>query len=309
MYILILILILLFIVFVSYRLELLRYATTINKTIKDLESIDYMSKPRVPYSGKVVISLTTIPDRINDMYKTLYSLFTQTHRVDEIILNIPLVSIKGKRYEIPDWLNDLVKKNQFIVLNRCYDYGPITKILPTLNISSPDTGIICVDDDTIYRRDMVHELVSYSNKYPGNAITSTGYRTLNLNNSKPVYDKGLFFDDLKHVDVLMGTCGYLVKGSFFNVDELLRIKDVDKKYIFVDDNYISLHLKKQGIPIYSKKWMKGFSLPVFNMLYHSLACNENPPQNFQIYGDNENQILRDNGYYLTNLSFISWLFF
>jgi hypothetical protein len=59
----------------------------------------------------VIVTLTTIPDRIHFLEETLTSLQSQTRPPDEIVINVPLYSRRFRtegseqmRYSIPDWL-------------------------------------------------------------------------------------------------------------------------------------------------------------------------------------------------------------
>ena len=72
-------------------LEIHRYWSMHYKTWKNLHNLDqkYHIKKRVNIAGKVVVSLTTIPDRINKLAPTLCSIMTQSKRVDEIRINLP----------------------------------------------------------------------------------------------------------------------------------------------------------------------------------------------------------------------------
>ena len=92
--------------------------------------------------------LTTIPSRLKNLEIILDSLLNQTKKIDKIILNIPKYSIRFKsNYVIPEFL----KKDKFkdiLVINRCKDYGPGTKLLGGLTYLSNKNGyVIILDDD------------------------------------------------------------------------------------------------------------------------------------------------------------------
>jgi hypothetical protein len=96
---------------------------------------------------RVVVSLTTIPSRIGGLEPTINSLLAQTRKPDEIALNLPRKCEKEDcGYDVPAWLWERVKVYQ------CgRDWGPATKLLPTvLREGHQDTRIITVDDDVIY---------------------------------------------------------------------------------------------------------------------------------------------------------------
>ncbi len=104
------------------------------------------------FSKKYVVSLTTIPSRINEIKPTIDSLKAQFLKPQKIIVNIP------KRYErfgtsitkFPEFLEN----DPMIQINLIEeDYGPGTKMLGMLNLDIPPNMIVLVcDDDAEYGR-------------------------------------------------------------------------------------------------------------------------------------------------------------
>ena len=80
---------------------------------------------------KYVISFTTSPTRIHKVKSMLESLLNQTSKPELIILNIPKVFKRtGEGYDVPDFIKDNV-----IVNITDQDYGPGTKVIPTIKYS------------------------------------------------------------------------------------------------------------------------------------------------------------------------------
>src|SRR5688572_10336454 len=125
-------------------------------------------------SDRIVISLTTTPNRLPYIRDTVKSLTNQIIPANAVYLNIPHVSRKGVPYIIPEWL----KEEDGIILNRCEDMGPITKIAPTLELEKdPNTIIIVVDDDEIYPNCLVQKYLKYCDEYKDEALTFGGVGT------------------------------------------------------------------------------------------------------------------------------------
>ncbi len=106
----------------------------------------------------VYATMTTIPERLTSVLtkKVVEELFKQN--IDFLMLNIPFVYARtGESYTIPDW----VVSNDKIIVNRCEDLGPATKVLGGLSLIPSDAKVIIVDDDTIYKRFAVQGLLSY----------------------------------------------------------------------------------------------------------------------------------------------------
>src|SRR5881392_3228347 len=79
---------------------------------------------------RVIASLTTVPDRINNLRPTIQSLLKQTRPPDEIVVAIPQFSIREKRpYVVPKYLLRLPRVR---ILHCVKDWGPATKFIPVV---------------------------------------------------------------------------------------------------------------------------------------------------------------------------------
>ena len=117
----------------------------------------------------IYISLTTIPQRIKDLNKSVESLLKQSQKPNKIFINIPL---KYKRFnEIID--DDQIPKfdDKIIEITRCEDYGPGTKLLGSLNKLEKNSLIILADDDNIYEDYMIEKFYHYYSIAPENAYS------------------------------------------------------------------------------------------------------------------------------------------
>jgi len=115
-------------------------------------------------SPSVIITLTTVPERLADEAETgiksvIESLCTQEDNDYEIHFNIPEINnITSIPYVIPVWLNILKLKYSHLKIFRTEDYGPPTKFIPTLKrIQDPGAILLVVDDDLIYHPKMIFE--------------------------------------------------------------------------------------------------------------------------------------------------------
>jgi len=172
------------------------------------------NKPLLPplYDGhEIIVTLTTIPDRMPYLNATLLSLVTQTVPPTEIVLNIPYVSRRffnpdgsPLSYNLPpdflDFVNllgrldeDSVRNDPIfpfeipllsripkITIHRCDDDGPATKLLPTLgrefSIGRLDSILMIADDDVIYPPNWVESLVGYYLSHPELKYSAVGAR-------------------------------------------------------------------------------------------------------------------------------------
>ena len=104
---------------------------------------------------KFCVSLTTIPSRIKNVYKTIENLNNQTIKPDKIFLNIPIEYKRFKNDKISeDDINELKKLNIEVI--RCEDYGPATKLMGSLDKIKNYDCVILIDDDHLYYKNIFH---------------------------------------------------------------------------------------------------------------------------------------------------------
>jgi hypothetical protein len=136
---------------------------------------------------KVVISLTTTPDKIKHLKPILNSLLDQTVKVDQIALNIP----EGLKYDIPKEYND--------ILNIFYcgqDYGCATKFIPTiLREDNGNTIIIILDDKYIYGKDYIETMIEHYDKNKCSILSKHGILLTPTHCDMDIYKRNCILDD------------------------------------------------------------------------------------------------------------------
>lgn len=204
-------------------------------------------------SKKVIVTLTTLPTRLNQKHDTgiksnLYSLLNQEYDGEyEIHFNVPkILKYTNTEYVIPDWLRTISQENpKFKIFENLDDYGPSTKLVPTLlRVNDDDAIIIVCDDDLVYHPKMVAEHVKNQEKFENTAIGYDGSRLVNPNDFDDVRNhfvvsvyKDVYVKILQHYK----TVSY--KRSFFK-------QDFFDEFIgdsWNDDILISAYMGKHGI--------------------------------------------------------------
>ena len=117
----------------------------------------------------IYVSISTIPQRLKYLNKSVNSLLKQTKKPDKIFINIPF---KYKRFsetiedkQIPKFDNNTVE------VTRCEDCGPGTKLLGSLNKFKKNSLVILTDDDHIYEDFMIEKFFYFYSKAPNNAYS------------------------------------------------------------------------------------------------------------------------------------------
>ena len=104
----------------------------------------------------------------------LDSLTDQTLQPDAIYINVPMKNKRtGEAYVIPPlleaWGGLTIQRTEI-------DYGPLTKLVPTvMRESDPDTIIIVIDDDQVYTPATLSQLAWYSEQDPNVAWGICGW--------------------------------------------------------------------------------------------------------------------------------------
>ena len=201
---------------------------------------------------RIVGSMTTLPDRLTTVVEPIRHILRQTYPLDALYINIPLQTLKGKTYNLPDnFMQQFDGYRTKVVLNRCtHDYGPITKLAPTLELETdPQTYILTFDDDIIPQRNLVKTMHRKIQQYPN---TCLGFSGVCLGNF-PFYFQFVIDNKLDcPVDWIQGVHVVAYKRSFFTtVQELVTFGDdtqLKKNLLFNDDHRVSAYLASKNIP-------------------------------------------------------------
>jgi hypothetical protein len=231
---------------------------------------------------KTIVSLTTIPPRFDKIGQTLRDLTRQNAQIDEIRLNI------SKTYRrFPGELPSLPEVPEGVKIVMCdQDFGPATKVLPTVQATrGTDSNILFCDDDQPYEPEWAANLLAAAKQHPKTCIVGKGYDldTRPLGHRYKVTNapmpralkrhKGVGYRLQRlltgfttkprayvadgYVDILEGYRGALVRPDFFP-DEVFDIPDI---LWTVDDPWLSGHLTRNGIPIWFLSSAKTYARP------------------------------------------------
>lgn len=205
------------------------YMSEINKLIAD--DNDNSNSKKTP---EIIVSLTTSPKRIHKIKPLIDIIMNQTLPPDKMVLNLPYVFKRDNSFfsEIPDFITNHPK----IIVNRCEDIGPITKIIPTIQLYSnkPETIVISIDDDTEYCSNFIEVYLQYSQLHPNSVVVSA---------TQLMVDLKYFIEGFK---------GVLYKVKFFkNFDySSLGKENQPLECYLADDFVISNYLAKENIPVF-----------------------------------------------------------
>lgn len=188
------------------------------------------------------------------------SILRQSYPFQRLYLNVP------KTYEIPRPIKTI--DDERFAVNVCErDYGPITKLLPTLDIETdPETVIVICDDDRKWKRHTLSHFIKSHVEHPTDALSLSGFCI----GSFPIYFQRCSNSDVDYlVDWIEGTSGILLKRSMIRDSKLLTdftgfSQDTQRLLFKNDDHWISYVLEKNNI---NRRKIKGYSEDFFTDTY------------------------------------------
>jgi hypothetical protein len=215
---------------------------------------ELLSKTNGARERRVIVSMSTLPDRIDGLRPTLESLLNQTWAPDEIVLAVPKFSVRQQRgYTIPNYLASIP---QLRLLHCENDFGPATKFIPIvqeeLAAGRRTTLIVVVDDDRIYPRDSIALYLHYSAELPDAALCFRGGAIPRGLDWRWPQAKLLFGVDLQkpeRVAVITGCGSYLIQPRFFD-ETLWDYSAAPEGAFYMDDMWISGCLDRRGVQKY-----------------------------------------------------------
>ena len=201
---------------------------------------------------RVIVSLSTLPDRIGNLEPTIRSLVEQTRPPDEIVIAVPQFSKRqGKQYVVPDYLAKIPR----VRILRCpEDWGPATKFIPVIQeelaAGRGDTLVVVVDDDRTYPRDALETYLHYHAQLPEAALCFRGALIpRNLVWFLPKLIRANQIREPKRVAVITGTASYLLQPRFFD-SAVWDYTGAPASAFYMDDIWISGCLGRRGIKKY-----------------------------------------------------------
>ncbi len=205
-----------------------------------------------PDGRRVIASLTTVPERIDNLGPTIRSLLRQTRPPDEIVLAIPEFSIREQRpYAVPKYVSRWPRVR---VLHCRKDWGPATKFIPVIRealaAGRGNTLIMVVDDDRVYPRDALETYLHYSKQLPEAALCFRGAampRSLDWRDAKMICASQL--RQPQPAAVITGCGSYLIQPRFFD-ESLWDYSPAPKGAFYMDDIWISGLLNRRDVKRY-----------------------------------------------------------
>lgn len=184
-----------------------------------------------------ILSFTTIPERLDHSIKVVKDILENLNGYQHLVINIPYKYDKWKSTGVEDKIKQFPSDPRLIVNRSDIDYGPITKLIPTLKLFGNKDYNLLIFDDNMYHLDAFKIIAEKQDKHHHKSFTFYKYNYKNVVVPQGVDIISFWSPHLKHIDY------------FINSIQNLYCKHVD-------DLVIARYLQNNGIEIeqLDRKW-------------------------------------------------------
>lgn len=200
---------------------------------------------------KIIISLTTIPTRINKIKLVVSRMMSQTILPDEI--NLYIDSSQKEQFLFDDDLQNLIRLG--LKINFVRDIGPHTKYFYALQNYRNDI-VITIDDDIIYSHKLIETLIDSYKKYPNkisaNIVTNYVFGKNGELLSSLEWRQKLTYGVGKRESIAYGVGGVLYP-PYTMPDETFDEKKIRELCLFADDLWLKVIENKYNIEVVKAK--------------------------------------------------------
>lgn len=224
---------------------------------------------------RIIVSLTTIPSRIDKVWITIESLLRQREKPDRILLW--LAEDEFREVPIPKKLR--MQEKRGLEIRYCNNLKSYKKFYYSM-LEFPDDYVLTVDDDSIYSERMIQEMLAVSKVYP-NCIVSNRSHRIRLDKQEVFeYLRWHSYDDRRNIsdipsyqNFFTGNGGVLfpvrlLDKTIFDHEAFMKIAPT------ADDAWLNFVAWKSKVKIVNTVGILGFVLPIQSICYKGL-CIEN----------------------------------
>ena len=201
----------------------------------------------------VYITLTSSPKRLRKTAAAL-AIVLQNPHIRKVYLTLPKLYRNKTKYSQAA-INFVKGVDKRITVRRpAQDIGPITKMLPTLQmIRDKNAIVISMDDDICYPASLINELIYYSVRYPNTIFTGSGFNWGDDGYDDSDIDRRLWPIRRKprypHVDIVEGWGMIAYKKRLLDLARMKRLSKLDTNCKLSDDLTISYVLAEKRVPM------------------------------------------------------------
>lgn len=152
------------------------------KTEKQFKDFKGCGINHIARKKKIIVSLTSFPQRMYDIHYALFSLLTQNFKPDAVILWLAKDEFPDREKDIPEKVLRL--RENGLQIRWCDNLRSYKKLVPALLEFSEDV-IVTADDDLFYSKDWLEKLFISYQENPEDIHCHRGYRIEVNTDGKP----------------------------------------------------------------------------------------------------------------------------
>lgn len=217
---------------------------------------------------RIIVSLTSIPERMYDVHYTLYSLLNQQVKPDKVILWLSNEDFPNGELDLPKEV--LALQRNGLSIRFCDELKSYKKIIPALE-TYPNDIIVTADDDIFYPPNWL-KILYEDYRRNENDIIAHRVRRINMNNGKiddyctwKLNDKT---DDYSFLNFATGAGGVLYPPNCF-------YKDILNKDLFMNKCKYSDDIWLWAMLVLNHKKIKTPKTRLDNLIYTNPAREKN----------------------------------
>lgn len=218
---------------------------------------------------RIIVSLTSIPERMYDVHYTLYSLLNQQVKPDKVILWLSNEDFPNGELDLPKEVLGLQRNG--LSIRFCEDLKSYKKIIPALE-TYPNDIIVTADDDIYYPPNWLKILFEDYRRNENDIIAHRVHR-ININNKGMIDDYNTWTlndkkDDYSFLNFATGAGGVLYPPNCF-------YKDILNKDIFLSKCKYSDDIWLWAMAVLNHKKIKTPKTRLNSLVYTNPAREKN----------------------------------
>ncbi len=236
---------------------------------------------------RFILSITSIPSRIDKSWITIESLLRQSYKPDKIILWLAEDEFRNVR--LPERLKEQQKRGLEICY--CDNLRSYKKFYYTAK-KYPNDYIVTADDDIIYTEDMLEILVKTYRKNPGNVVCHRSHYIQKHGGRLRLYNQWIHYEERRHMKEIPSFQNFFTSGAgtlipIFRLRKEILNRDAFMELVpYADDVWLNFCAWKSGIRTVNTKGICGHLISIERSSDKGLSCIN------VIYGKNDEQIER-----------------
>ena len=221
---------------------------------------------------KLIISMTTIPCRIDKVWIAIESLLRQTYKPDQIILWLAKDEFADMR--LPKKVRQQVKRG--LTVRYCENLKSYKKFYYTMK-ENPNAYVITADDDVIYAETMVEELVKTYRYNPHNVICHRSHWIRKRSSGCVPYDSWIKYENREKIRCEATYANFLTSGggvlfpTFLLDTRVLEKEEFMKLAPTADDVWLNFCSWMSGLKIKNTEGILGNTIAIESSSSKGLA--------------------------------------